>query len=170
VNFELSSGEVLVVRGENGAGKTTLVRTLLGMNGEATQLDNRFERIAYLPQLVEKEFFIPTSLRDLLESLGVRELSTRLLSTAQWSRLWNQASGGERQKALLTAALARPADLYVLDEPFNHLDPASKIRVVEWMRELQGDGAAFVLVAHGLEDVISGLPTKEILLRSRGEA
>ena len=39
---------------------------------------------------------------------------------------WNTASGGERQKTLITRALMCNPTMLIMDEPFNHLDPESK--------------------------------------------
>ena len=45
-----------------------------------------------------------------------------LLSPSRLRTSWNEASGGERQKALLTMTLLSSSPLILLDEPLNHLD------------------------------------------------
>jgi ABC-type Mn2+/Zn2+ transport system ATPase subunit len=167
LTFSLDKGECLIVRGPNGSGKTTLIKQILASHksqNSSSTLSVCSNRVEYLPQLIEKDFFIPMTLGEFLENSEVSECKERLLSLNQLQRLWNRASGGERQKALLTKSLSPYSDLYILDEPFNHLDQKSKIKLCQWIEELLARGASFVIVAHGTEKLLTTLKHVELNL------
>ncbi len=150
VNLELNEGEVLFLRGENGAGKSTLLKTLLGLH---KYFDGRFhfsipqKDIQYLPQLGTLHFHLPLTLRDLL---GDNEGSHPLLKNMDLDKKWNTASGGERQKILLSAVLAKKPRLLILDEPFNHVDSESTLQLEEALGTYlkENPQSSLVLVSH----------------------
>ncbi len=54
-------------------------------------------------------------------------------------------SGGQRKRVALAAALVNPADLLILDEPTNHIDPSA----VEWLEQyLSNYKGALLMVTH----------------------
>ena len=73
---------------------------------------------------------MPFSLRDVLNvAVAATDddlVSPGLLTKDQLDLGWNSASGGEKRRTLLTRALLLKPALVVLDEPFNHLDQASR--------------------------------------------
>lgn len=127
--LSLSPGEILRLEGPNGAGKTTLWRILIGdetdFAGTVTRAFSRKD-VFVLPQGGGQDFEIPIRLRELLP----QDLpSSPLLEGLPLDRLWNAASGGERQRVLLARALSEGAKLIVLDEPSHHLDEPSRRRL-----------------------------------------
>ncbi len=154
LSFSLSPGELLHITGPNGVGKSFLLSTLLGIYPkQAGSIHLGFSRSRYLPQMQNKAAHLPYSLGDILSfeshSLDAFENLT-LLSSSQLLLGWNKASGGERQRTLLTRFFLQPGDLLVLDEPFNHLDLNSKERVQELLRETyaQRPSTATLLISH----------------------
>jgi ATP-binding cassette subfamily C protein CydC len=88
----------------------------------------------------------------------------------------NDLSGGERRRLLLARARLSPADVLLLDEPGEHLDPDTADRLVT---EMFGAGRSVVVVTHRLPPLhladevlivdggrISGRGTHEELARS----
>ena len=145
LSFALDRGEWLHVKGENGAGKTTLLRTLIGLSppdegavrwcGTDTRerADDYRRAFVYLGhQSGLKEELTPLeNLRlalaldgfaaddePLLDALGRMGLQGREDLPAR------VLSAGQKRRVLLARLLLRPADLWVLDEPFNALDAA----------------------------------------------
>lgn len=56
-----------------------------------------------------------------------------------------QLSGGQKKRVALAAALVNPADLLILDEPTNHIDPDA----VDWLEQyLSGYKGALLMVTH----------------------
>lgn len=66
--------------------------------------------------------------------------------------LWTVApatfSGGERQRVNLARGLIRPARLLLLDEPTASLDPVSRARAIDLLRELKAQGTAMLAIFH----------------------
>jgi ATP-binding cassette subfamily F protein uup len=75
-------------------------------------------------------------------------------------------SGGERNRLLLARALARPANLLVLDEPTNDLD----IDTLDLLEDVLADyDGTLILVSHD-RDFIDRLATSTIALDGAGHA
>jgi ABC-type cobalamin/Fe3+-siderophores transport system ATPase subunit len=81
-----------------------------------------------------------------LAEAGAAELGRRAL---------RDLSGGQRQRVLMARALARDADLVVLDEPTAALDLPSErdvLGLVEKLRQRRDGGVAVIMVTHLVED------------------
>jgi iron complex transport system ATP-binding protein len=74
-----------------------------------------------------------------LEALGIGALATRDST---------RISGGQRQLVLIARALAQQARIIIMDEPTASLDLGNRIRVLNVIRRLAGDGYAVVLSTH----------------------
>ncbi len=193
VDFAISQGELVVVIGPNGSGKSTLLQLLAGLLpcGEgAVRLEGRpiaqwsarerARQIAVVPQ------FLP-ALPDLLVSdfvLGgryahfrgwrhalqndhevVREALARCDATDIACRSMNEVSGGQRQRVLLARALAQEADVLLVDEPTNSLDPEHQVRVFALLSDLVRAGRSALVVTHDL-NLASQFATRICLLAS----
>src|SRR5262245_43665918 len=151
LSFGLSDTDRLGVVGANGSGKSTLLRVLAGElepdAGTITLASGT--RIAYLAQnpaldasqtvlhLVRTADVAEHEAKAILDRLGFPDTET--------GRPIGELSGGQRRRAALARALARPSDLLILDEPTNHLDADT----VEWLEgEPRKRRGALLLVTH----------------------
>ena len=158
LNVALAARELLTIAGENGSGKTTLLKSILGLHPHFSGQIHRhfsFDRAGYLPQLSNVEFLLPLTIGDVIrlkiEATNKEIEALGLCSPQSLERPWNTASGGERQKALLTRTFLTPAEILFLDEPFNHLDVNTRKTVVRLIRD-RLMVSSVVLISHGNED------------------
>ena len=172
-------GDRLAVVGPNGAGKTTLVKILLGELAPDTgtvRLGANLEPV-YLDQSREG-LKSDMTLWDALtpgggDSILVRGHSKHvaayakdfLFQEAQLRQPISTLSGGERNRLLLARALAKPANLLVLDEPTNDLDMDTLDKLEELLESYDG---TLILVSHD-RDFVDRLATSTIAMNGRGD-
>ncbi len=171
IDLAVRQGEVFGFLGPNGAGKSTTIRCLMGLlrptDGRVTAfgLDTWHDgvearrRIAYFPG----ELRLPDRLTtlDLVASVGrlrggidVRrrdQVAERL--RLDMRRPLRDLSSGNRRKVALLLAFASNADLLVLDEPTNGLDPLMQHEFLGLVREARTDGTTVFLSSHVLSEV-----------------
>ncbi len=180
LNARVMRGDRLAVVGPNGAGKTTLVKLLLGevaADSGVVRLGSGLEP-AYLDQ-GRAELKEGDTLKDVLAPKGgdavmVRGRSMHVVGyakdfgfrEAQLRQPVASLSGGERNRLLLARALARPANLLVLDEPTNDLDMETLDRLEDMLSDYDG---TLILVSHD-RDFIDRLATSTLALDGRGNA
>ncbi len=173
-------GDRVAVVGPNGAGKTTLVKILLGEvapDAGSVQLGSGLE-VAYLDQS-RAALRDEDTLWEALAPLGGDSLVVHgrprhvaayardfRFTEAQLRQPVATLSGGERNRLLLARALARPANLLVLDEPTNDLDMETLDLLEDMLADYEG---TLILVSHD-RDFIERLATSTIALDGRGRA
>lgn len=159
LSFGIRRGEFLAITGPNGIGKSTLLQILLGRTRDVSKGTVRWQpelqRTAYLPQLHNREFHIGLTLTDILsfsarlDPSRIEAVSHGLLQPKQLGLAWNTASGGERQKTLLTRLFMTDPEVLILDEPMNHLDGRSRQQLRSALREFIKDGQhTVIMVGH----------------------
>jgi ABC-type multidrug transport system ATPase subunit len=177
IDLLVPHGAVFGFLGPNGSGKTTTIRMLLGLirptAGEFDVLGRRMPAAAadVLPRvgaLVEGPAFHPyLSGRANLARLDagdrtvdartarrrIGEALERVGLTAAAGKRYRNYSLGMRQRLGLAAALLRPRDLLVLDEPTNGLDPQGTREVRALVRELAAEGSTIFVSSHLLSEI-----------------
>jgi ATP-binding cassette subfamily F protein uup len=172
-------GDRLAIVGPNGAGKTTLVKILLGElapDSGTVRLGANLEPV-YLDQSREG-LKSDMTLWDALtpgggDSILVRGISKHVAAYAkdflfqegQLRQPISTLSGGERNRLLLARALAKPANMLVLDEPTNDLDMDTLDKLEELLESYDG---TLILVSHD-RDFVDRLATSTIAMNGRGD-
>nr|WP_083986298.1 ATP-binding cassette domain-containing protein [Frankia sp. EI5c] len=175
INLSVPAGTVLGVLGPNGAGKSTAVRILTTLarpdSGSArvagfdvaTQAGDVRRRIGVTAQdaTLDEALTGRQNLRMTAALSGLRrrdadaratELLERFELAHAADRVLKGYSGGMRRRLDLAASLvARPAVLF-LDEPTTGLDPASRARMWEIVRDLVATGTTVLLTTQYLEE------------------
>jgi len=171
IDLEVSKGEIYAFLGPNGAGKTTTIRCILDLlrptagRIEVLGLDPRRDgvevrrRVAYVPgelRLPERQ-----TGRQLVASIGrLRggvdpkrrdELAQRL--DLDLGRRLRDLSSGNRRKVSLLLAFVSEAELLVLDEPTNGLDPLMQHEFLQMLGEARALGTTIFLSSHVLSEV-----------------
>jgi ATP-binding cassette subfamily F protein uup len=172
-------GARLAIVGPNGAGKTTLVKIMLGELAptEGTVKLGASLETVYLDQSRDG-LRSDMSLWDALtpgggDSIIVRGISKHvaayakdfLFTEAQLRQPISTLSGGERNRLLLALALAKPANMLVLDEPTNDLDMDTLDKLEELLEQYDG---TLILVSHD-RDFVDRLATSTIGMNGRGD-
>ncbi|MFB7291740.1 ABC transporter ATP-binding protein [Actinacidiphila glaucinigra] len=69
------------------------------------------------------------------------------------ARLPGELSGGQRQRVAVARALVTGPRLVILDEPVSALDAATRVQILEILKELRAAGTALVFISHDLGSV-----------------
>jgi len=139
--------DVVGILGENGIGKTTFIRELAKLSGTTKSGELR---ISYKPQQITVTDQLVTELLtpalqyelQLMKPLELHGLMDRPLS---------ELSGGQLQRVIIAAALAKDADLYLLDEPSAYLDVEQRLIMSKVIRDMMDvKGKAALIIDHDL--------------------
>ena len=193
-NLQIRKRDFIGITGESGKGKTTILNILLGFleasKGEVLFNDSTLKKDSiktYWPSISyvrQQAFFIhDTLLRNItLEEVGHNK--TNLQYAIKVSGLdafiaqspeglekmimenGKNISGGQQQRIAIARALYKNADLILLDEPFNELDEASEIILLEHLRELAQQDKLILLITHNKKSL--SYCTKIISLDEQG--
>jgi ABC-type multidrug transport system ATPase subunit len=177
VDLDVPAGSVYGFLGPNGSGKTTTIRILLGLvrptAGSHSLLDEPMPDAGarVLPRvgaLVEGPAFHPyLSGRANLVRLDAADRTAPAATSAQRvdealqrvglaaaaGKRYRNYSLGMRQRLGIAAALLRPRDLLVLDEPTNGLDPQGTREVRNLITQLGREGVTVFVSSHLLSEV-----------------
>ncbi|HVX22416.1 MAG TPA: ABC-F family ATP-binding cassette domain-containing protein [Acidimicrobiales bacterium] len=169
VTFTAGRGDRIVVIGRNGAGKSSLLRCLAGVQaptaGAATLGPN--VTVGYFAQEHEQIDPAKTALANVDDTVLKTDPERRALlgSFGLPSKAADQMpatlSGGERAKLGLAMLAAGRANLLILDEPTNNLDPASIDAVGRMLSAWPG---TLVVVSHDRSFVAALDPTHALSL------
>ncbi|WP_329186273.1 ABC transporter ATP-binding protein [Actinacidiphila glaucinigra] len=191
LDLAVPRGSVFGFLGPNGSGKTTTIRMLMGLiaptSGTARVLGEPMPRAvrSVLPRvgaLIEgPALYGFLSGRDNLlrfdaadptaepRTRGAR-VDTALERVGLAAAAGKKAraySLGMKQRLGLAAALLRPRELLVLDEPTNGLDPQGMREIRSLVRELAADGTTVFLSSHLLDEIEQVCTHAAVMSRGR---
>jgi ABC-type sugar transport system ATPase subunit len=188
VSLQIPDGEIHTVVGASGSGKTTLLRLIAGLDTpdsgvvriggrDVTCLIPAERDVGLLPQRpalyphlsIWSNLSIGLELRrPRVSSSEVRrrvdEAIGRLGLESLMDRRPFQLSGGEQQRIALGRILVRRPAVWLLDEPFNHLDAARKVRFRRDLLLLTAQLPATILFVTHDPDEASALGQRLVVL------
>lgn len=168
LTLSLEGGRIVGLLGENGSGKTTLLKILAGLlmdyqgsvrisghqPGAATK-----KLVSYLPDTSA----IPTNLTvTQAVDLYARFFADFDRSRAQemidffelpQSKRISELSLGTAEKLQILLAIARQAQIYLLDEPLSGIDPASRERILRGILTNFSENALMLVSTHLIHDI-----------------
>ncbi|MCP8323065.1 MAG: ABC transporter ATP-binding protein [Candidatus Methylarchaceae archaeon HK02M2] len=173
VNLEVYENEVVSIVGPNASGKTTLLRCInkvlepqignVFIDGKAIAKMNVKElakEISCVPQIPLRSFLL-TVLDVILmgrtpyikwqltkDDLEIAEESIKLVGIENLtSKYFDELSGGEMQRVLISKAITQEPKVLLLDEPTAHLDIKNQLEILDLIRNLAMNKNIAVLMA-----------------------
>ncbi len=155
IDLLVREGETVAVVGATGAGKSTLARLLVGLipghlPAEVSGRLTRPDVVGYVPERAEAALIEPRVGDDVglgLPAEGRGERVAAALAAVGLEGLEGRAtgelSGGQVQRVAIAGALARGAELLVLDDPTSELDADGRVALLRALR-----GRTAVIATH----------------------
>ena len=140
------------------------------MSQESNSHIYRQEKIFALKQDQEKNFSLPVTVKEWLQLPRPLVLSEQMLDDFGLKSFLNYQVGhlspGIRKRVELVKLLSQHPKLLLLDEPCSAVDQAGRAVLKRYLRRLQDQGAAVVIVDHHL-DFLKDLEAKLYQLNQR---
>lgn len=164
-SFKIKKGEIVSLVGNNGAGKTTLVKIITGLVRPSSGVIKMFESKIKdtkenLGVLFEDSYFYPhlsgiENLRLLSQKDFPRDKLIKVaeIVNLQKELIYKKAgnlSHGQQRRLILASVLLRNPQLFILDEPFNGLDPAGVSALRKILLLEKSKGKSFLVTGQNL--------------------
>lgn len=173
INVTLPAGVVTAMIGRNGTGKSTLIKTLTGtlkpLTGKVKVGEKDISQLSR--QKLAKLMAVVTTDPEMAGGLRVNELvalgrspysgilgrlsreDLRIVEKSlskvgilhKANNFVGELSDGERQKAMIARGLAQSTPILIMDEPFNFLDVASRLEILELLINIAADEEKAIL-------------------------
>lgn len=166
LTLTLEKGKIYGIQAPSGTGKSTLLNLISGSirPTSGTVEVNRSRGIACLfqepelPEGLSAEENISLPLASCYSRQEAKQRAARFLRFTEMepsgSHLPSELSSGQQQRVSLARALAYPAPLLLLDEPFKGLDQALTRRIILRLKELQhNSNQTIIFVTHQPEEL-----------------
>jgi putative ABC transport system ATP-binding protein len=178
INFEIKSGDFVVIRGPSGSGKSTLLN-ILGLLDEPTAGEVRlfnqkisfddfdilatirskaisfvFQSFNLNPVLtLEENVMVPLMIRGDIphreKEERVDDWIAKVGLAGHKKHKPDELSGGQRQRVAIARAMVTEPQLVIADEPTANLDSVTTKSILEVMQSLNREkGTAFVFATH----------------------
>lgn len=181
VNFNLKKGEIHALVGENGAGKSTLMKILFGMEqpsrGEIILRGNKIvfsgskDAISKGIGMVHQHFMLVESFTvaqnivlgmepkkglfiDHDEAVRfTKKMGEKYNLSVEPEEITKNLPVGLKQKVEILKALARGAEILILDEPTAVLTPQEIDQLFEELEQLKAQGHTIVFISHKIPEI-----------------
>jgi ABC-2 type transport system ATP-binding protein len=157
ISLRVESGELILLTGINGSGKTTLLKLLARVRslqyGEVKSLATSLHlpKGSFYPEISLKEnLYFFSKLYGSDEKI-LNDLVDRFSLENFWDQNIDELSLGQKLRGDLVRALLKPAQIYLLDEPFNGLDYESQNLLIEYLATMIKKDLSIIIATHNQE-------------------
>ncbi len=195
INLDINKGEKILIAGPSGSGKSTIGRCLNGLipnidtgdiegeclvDGKNIKNTNLFDlsfTTSTILQDTDSQFIGLTVGEDIAFALEndcepqnkIRQTVHRWADELNISHLLKQSpqnlSGGQKQIVALAGVLIDESPILLFDEPLANLDPASGVKTMALIDQIQKElNATVIIIEHRVEEVMSQSLDRIILI------
>ena len=168
ISMKLEKGHVYAMLGPNGSGKTTWMKLAAGLlkptygmvcfNGEPVSIESR-KHVAYMS--TEPYFYnwmtvkdVGKYYQDFFEDFSYDRYLTLLKQMELTENLKTKAlSSGMMAKLKIAVTMARDADVYMLDEPFNGIDLLARDEIRACIVGYANEDKLMLMSSHLVEEM-----------------
>ena len=168
VNLKLEKGQVYAMLGPNGSGKTTWMKMAAGLikptsgqvlfQGEPVNIESR-KHVAYMS--TEPYYYAWMSVKDVgnyyadfFEDFSRDRYQTLLQKMELTEEMKTKAlSSGMMAKLKIAVTMARDAQVYMLDEPFNGIDLLARDEIRASILQYATEDKLMLLSSHLVEEM-----------------
>jgi ABC-2 type transport system ATP-binding protein len=175
-NLDIKEGEIFGLLGPNGSGKTTTINCLLSllrydkgeikifgedMHPDSYELKRKIgvvmQNVAVFDELTVYEnidYFCGLYVTDKARRRELVEEAIAFVDLQEFRKFYpKKLSGGLLRRLNIACGIAHKPKLIILDEPTVAVDPQSRNRILEGIRELNRNGATIIYTSHYMEEV-----------------
>lgn len=176
LSIDVEEGEIFGLLGPNGSGKTTLINCILSLlkydKGEVTIFNKKMtpssydikkdigivmQNVAVYEELTVYEnidYFCSLYIKDKRERKKLVEETINSVELQEFKKfIPKKLSGGLLRRLNIACGIAHKPKLIILDEPTVAVDPQSRNKILEGIRELNKQGATVIYTSHYMEEV-----------------
>ncbi len=175
-HLEIYEGEIFGLLGPNGSGKTTAINCLLSlltydkgsieifgepMTAESYHIKKEIgvvmQNIAVFEELTVYEnidYFCGLYIQDKATRKKYVEEALDFVELKDYKKFFpKKLSGGLLRRLNIACGIAHKPKLIIMDEPTVAIDPQSRNRILEGIKQLNKDGATIIYTSHYMEEV-----------------
>ncbi|MDG6257699.1 MAG: ATP-binding cassette domain-containing protein [Methanomicrobiaceae archaeon] len=175
ISFSVNRGEIFAFLGPNGAGKSTVINVLITLLSiQAGEVSIAGHDVRTAPDMVRRAIGIvfqevtldrDMTVREILEFHGrlynlpreerrarIEELLALVELEAKRDARTKELSGGMKRRLEIARGLMTRPQVLFLDEPTIGLDPQTRIRMWDYLREVNRTGTTIFLTTHYMDE------------------
>lgn len=176
LNLTIHEGEIFGLLGPNGSGKTTAINCMLALlkydkgtiriMGEEMRPDNYkikeqigivLQNVAVFDELTVYEnidYFCGLYIKDKARRRQLVNEAIQFVGLEDFTKTRpKKLSGGLLRRLNIACGIAHKPKLIILDEPTVAVDPQSRNKILEGIRELNRQGSTIIYTSHYMEEV-----------------
>ncbi|WP_119299239.1 ABC transporter ATP-binding protein [Mediterraneibacter butyricigenes] len=176
LNLSIEEGEVFGLLGPNGSGKTTAINCMLSLlkydKGEIRLFGEKMEpdrydlkrqigivlqNVAVFEELTVYEnidYFCGLYVKEKKKRQELVEEAIRFVGLEDYRKMRpKKLSGGLLRRLNIACGIAHKPRLIIMDEPTVAVDPQSRNKILEGIKELNRQGSTIIYTSHYMEEV-----------------